>query len=277
MLKYGAKGAAVTTLQENLIKLGRGLPRFGADGQLGSETLNAVARLLADHDRSDPDIKTVSDKEVSFIADLAAKLPVPVPARLVDLRERSKRDIDRGPRPWTKVTGACLHQTACVFANRPERIREIGAHFMIMEDGTIYWLHDLNRLVWHGNGWNAGTFGIEINGTYEGIQGNPKTLWNPGDNRKPMRLTDAACESTKDVIRFCKELIEFRGGMFKYVVAHRQASGDRRSDPGSEIWQRVGMAMNQELGTTDGGPDFVLGDGLPIPEQWDPSRKGRHY
>lgn len=41
-LKYGSKGKAVRDLQETLLALGYKLPRFGADGDFGSETEAAV-------------------------------------------------------------------------------------------------------------------------------------------------------------------------------------------------------------------------------------------
>jgi peptidoglycan hydrolase-like protein with peptidoglycan-binding domain len=43
MLKQGDKGKEVIKLQESLLKLGYELPKFGADGDLGSETVSAVA------------------------------------------------------------------------------------------------------------------------------------------------------------------------------------------------------------------------------------------
>ena len=42
MLKKGARGKEVRELQEKLLSLGYELPKFGADGDLGSETVSAV-------------------------------------------------------------------------------------------------------------------------------------------------------------------------------------------------------------------------------------------
>lgn len=44
-LKKGDKGAAVKTLQENLLKLGYQLPKFGADSDFGNETETAVKQF----------------------------------------------------------------------------------------------------------------------------------------------------------------------------------------------------------------------------------------
>ena len=83
-----------------------------------------------------------------------------------------------GSRPWSKVTGICLHQTACVLGERPERWDTVGAHIGITRSGKVIWLHDFNRIVAHGNGWNAGTVGIEIDGLYAGVEGDASTVWN---------------------------------------------------------------------------------------------------
>ena len=42
VLKYGSKGSAVKEMQEDLIALGYSLPKYGADGDFGSETEAAV-------------------------------------------------------------------------------------------------------------------------------------------------------------------------------------------------------------------------------------------
>ncbi|MCL6571775.1 MAG: peptidoglycan-binding protein, partial [Bacillus sp. (in: Bacteria)] len=47
LLKEGSKGAAVKKLQEDLIKADEKLPRFGADGDFGEETSNAVKAFQA--------------------------------------------------------------------------------------------------------------------------------------------------------------------------------------------------------------------------------------
>ena len=49
-LSKGCTGADVTAMQEALISLGYALPRFGADGDFGEETLAAVKKFQRDHD-----------------------------------------------------------------------------------------------------------------------------------------------------------------------------------------------------------------------------------
>src|SRR5258707_10312121 len=45
-LKSGSKGPAVENIQKQLLALGYALPRFGADADLGDETLTAYAAFM---------------------------------------------------------------------------------------------------------------------------------------------------------------------------------------------------------------------------------------
>jgi hypothetical protein len=203
--------------------------------------------------------------------------PTP-PPYLVDIRHLSSKQHVIRARPWSKVTGICLHQTACVLGERPARWQNCGAHLGITRAGQVIWIHDFTQAVVHGHGWNAQTVGIEIDGCYAGIEGDPRTFWKPrGSNRQPQSPTPEAIEAAKATIRWITAVVAQNGGAVTALVAHRQASKSRQSDPGSAIWQAVALPLHQELGLHDGGPGFTLGDGLPIPEAWDPTRKGIRY
>lgn len=183
-------------------------------------------------------------------------------------------------RPWRKVTGICLHQTACVLGERVGRWDTVGAHVGVTRAGKVIWLHGFDRVVAHGNGWNAQTVGIEIDGLYAGVEGDESTVWN--DPCTPQRelgqeLPEVQAEAARDVIRWIVRETEANGGAIRALVAHRQSSDSRRDDPGSAIWQRVALPLAAELELSDGGAGFRLGEGRPIPEAWDPSRKGIRY
>lgn len=229
-------------------------------------------------------------------ASRAVELPdvVEAPDQLIDLRAYArptyKRKGEAHPRPytparraWSKTTGVCLHQTACVLGERAERMYGVGAHFVVTRRGVVYWLHDFNREVIHGNGWNAQTWGIEIDGLYAGVEGDPSTVWDdPSTPRheQGMVLTDEAVFSTMQLIRWGHHVVTSNGGDHRALVAHRQASDTRRNDPGSAIWQRIALPMQEELDLRDGGerdPQFHIGDGYPIPEAWNPVRRGIKY
>jgi hypothetical protein len=148
---------------------------------------------------------------------------------------------------------------------------------------AVFWLHDLNRVIIHGNGWNSRTIGIEIDGLFAGVEGDLNTLWDdpetPGRD-KAMSLTDIQAEAVRQLIRWTHAEIVRRGGKPKVLVAHRQASEDRRNDPGSKVWQEIAIPMLAKLKLSDGGPGFAIADrfgGRPIPEAWDPTRIGIKY
>ena len=48
-IKKGTQGADVTALQEMLMKLGYALPKYGADGECGNETVAAIKLFQQDH------------------------------------------------------------------------------------------------------------------------------------------------------------------------------------------------------------------------------------
>lgn len=269
--------------------LGYGLPRYGEDGDLGDETLNALSLLLDQTQFKDADRDVVTDAELTYVARLAsakdAELPPVDLKKWFDLRQLSNRNVDRGPRPWSEITGITLHQTACFLAENSTRMLNVGAHFVTGRAGQVWWLHEENRIVWHGNGWNRQCVGIEMNGLYAGIQGNPKTVWNdPSTARKEVAMdpTPELIEASCATVEWICQRVEIHGGKVRFLVAHRQSSKDRPNDPGSLLWQEVGIKMAKKLNLTDGGPitkDWPgkIGDGYPIPEEWDPSRKGVRY
>jgi N-acetylmuramoyl-L-alanine amidase len=291
-LKRGNSGEAVTQLQNDLLELGEHLPRWGADGKLGDETFDAVTSLLVKHGRKaelDPAPDVVDDEELKFIGalrDLLRESPkVAPPDALLDRRAQAGGNKDMGPRSWPDVKGWCLHQTACHLgaSKDPARCDNIGAHFVVYQDGRVFWLHDLDRRIIHGNGFNSQTIGIEIDGLFAGVEGDLSTVWD--DQSTPQReqamtLTPAQTTAVKQLIRWTHAEIVRHGGQPTTIVAHRQASGDRRDDPGSKVWKEIAMPMLTEFRLSDGGPGFMLKDGqggMPIPESWDPSRTGIKY
>lgn len=284
-IKRNAKSDEVVKLQQALLELGYSLPRWGADGSLGDETMSALARLFAAHGRSfDEGGGTVSDEELAYVYELqrAAKSevarPVP-PDRFFDLRAQAGLEHDYGERPWSKITGVCLHQTACVFGEKPERWKTVGAHVGISRGGKVIFLHDFNRLIVHGNGWNTQCVGIEMEGMYAGIEGDVRTFWRPpsNPNLQPQSPTSELIEAAKATIRWIAAVIAQHGGRLNALVAHRQASKDRQSDPGSALWKAVALPLHEELKLEDGGVGFKLGTGYAIPEVWDPRCKGIGY
>jgi hypothetical protein len=114
---------------------------------------------------------------------------------------------------------------------------------------------------------------------YAGVDGDPRTFWRPVADplRAPQAPTAELVASAREAIRWIVAEVARHGGSVERLVAHRQASADRRADPGSALWQQVAMTMHAELGLTDGGPGYRIGTGLAVPEAWDPARRGVVY
>lgn len=257
------------------------------DGNLGDETISALGRFLSQHGKNpDPGPNAVSDAELAYVFKLRdlykAPQTVRPPTWFSDRRTFAGTNMDMGPRTWERTYGICLHQSACTLSasKYDDRCDKIGAHFVVYPTGRVFWLHDLNRMIIHGNAWNTHTIGIEVDGLFAGVAGNPSTVWN--DPSTPQRekattLAQPQIDAVKQLIRWCAAEVARRGGEMTSIVAHRQASSDRRDDPGSEIWQKIGLAMKAELHLEDGGPGFKIDSGYPIPVEWDPTRTGYKY
>lgn len=257
--------------------LGYSLPRWGADGDLGDETLRALAGFLGDHGDgyADDDSAVVSDLELSLIRRVydANIQPVSPPGRIFyDLRRDSDPKNAHERRSWTSITGVTIHQCACDFGHeRPERWNTLWAHMGASREGNAFLVHELERVVWHGHGFNRVDVGLELEGLYAGIAG------HPDGSTKPETPTPELITAGQDCIRYIFETVKRHGGMLRHLHAHRQSKDSRRADPGQELWQAVALPMMAELGLDDGGHGYCIGSGRPIPEAWDPRHIGSAY
>jgi len=277
MLSRGDKGQAVTELQERLVALGYALPRWGADGQLGNETLGSLTKFLADHGAGDEEPEVVSDSELALVRQVykasAAAWPVPVPGRtFYDLRKESDRSNVHGRRAWTQITGITLHQCAVDFGHeKPARWDSLWAQTAASLEGNFFLVHDLVEVVWHGHGFNLGDVGLELEGLYAGRAG------HPDGSAKPQTPTPELIESGKGGVRYICAEVKRHGGLVRFLHAHRQSKDSRRADPGQELWQAIAIPMMAELNLSDGGPGFKIGSGRTIPEAWNPAYRGNVY
>jgi hypothetical protein len=98
LLRKGDKGPAVKKLQEKLLKAGEKLPRFGADGDFGAETEEAVKAFQARHGLVVDGIagpKTMAKlNEVLSKSKNTGKSIVPYPGHLIKRGSRGK-DVER--------------------------------------------------------------------------------------------------------------------------------------------------------------------------------------
>lgn len=296
-LTIGARGAEVERLQRNLIKLGYKLPRFGADGDLGEETLRAASLFARDRGTvEEPDALTsISERLVAAIEAAAAEhRDETLPPAFVDLRDEhdhSNPAILIGTRPWTGVTGITLHQTAVFMTETAKRWKTTHAHLGVMRDGRVFLLTPLNIAIVHGHGFNRGDVGIEINGQFEGIEEDPSTFWRPDPpaSQSPQKPTPQQLDAVRAEVRWICDEVTRNGGAVRFIHAHRQSFSERIADPGSRVWQHVGLWAQSELGLSDGGIDprtgrvvasgrtYKVGSGRPIPQAWDPRYEGNRY
>lgn len=303
----------VTDYQKKLIALGHDMPRFGADGDFGEESLIATKEFQDETKADIGDDDAFKDQGVgakTYAAVFAAKLPVgkPLlapppsfvtlpgnpPEGLIVTKDAHPLKKGRGTRKLSEITGITLHQTACVIGEKPSRWHNVACHIAITREGQILFNNDFIKKVWHGNGFNDTTIGFEIDGHFAGLESlNEKTgewepdlksYWRPKSrpDRQPLSITPEQVEACKVAIRWCKRVVDEAGGNLEYLVAHRQSSPSRISDPGEKTWNLVALPMMEELGLTDGGPDFYILDskkraGKPIPEAWNPAHVGVQY
>jgi hypothetical protein len=272
-LTKGARGEAVRELQRALCALGYELPRFGVDGDLGEETLGAVSAALAAHgspDDGEADRLVVDDAELALIAGLAAAPEPSVPPSLLDCTGAHPGKLRKRTRQWSEVTGICLHQTACVLGERPERWFSVPVQVGVTRAGKALLLNPLESILWHGNGFNGSTVGIEIDGHYAGVEGDLRTYWRPASepNRKPLEVSAPQLTATRDAIRWICAEVARHGGCVRRIYAHRQSSDSRRSDPGSALWQGVAVWARETLGL-ELPLSETRGSGRAIPRAWD--------
>ncbi len=273
-LARGSRGEHVLALQRLLLRAGATLPRWGADGELGAETLAAVNRLLAGYSgRGIAPDGVVTPEEVAVIERLAAaREAAPSPALTPDLdltRQTDPGDVVR-LRPIAQVTRLVLHQTACVLGESPARWLGVAVHAGVTRAGRVLYLHPPEHYLYAANGFNRSSVSLEIDGHFAGIAGDLRTYWRPRSepDRKPLTLSAPQVDGAKKAILFLLAEVARRGGRITELVAHRQSSIDRVSDPGSEIWRALAPWCRDGLGL--GTPlALTYGDGKPIPREWD--------
>lgn len=277
----GHKGKDVVQLQKALIALGYALPKWGADGILGTETIQAAlafaAATASGLSWSDKDeLQGVPDEIVLFIKRAAQeKRDQATDGTVFDLT--SNHPITKGRqtlRNWEDITGIMLHQTACTLGPKWTRWYDVACHIGIPASGQIFYVNKLPVYLWHGHGLNSTTVGFEIDGSFEGIDGDSKTHWKAGGG--PHRVSEKQIQSARRAIEWAMKQVAAHGGRIKYIYAHRQSSDQRESDPGSRVWQEIGVWAQQNLGLKN-EPLFTKGTGLPIPEEWDPRSTVNYY
>ena len=187
-----------------------------------------------------------------------------------------KRGRAKGWRPWSKVTGITLHQTASGNLHADHRLLlAIPAHAIVHCDGSVSLLHAPTSVVYHGHGLNAQTIGIEIDCRAAGTEGDASTFWRSTTDRLlgcsyellVREATAEQLEAARWLVSKYAGMVEQSGGRIATLWAHRQSHSSRTSDPGSRIWKGVALPMIAALGLVDVS-HLTLGTGRAIPKEW---------
>ena len=303
-MKYNDKGKFIRSLQLALINSGYELPTFGADGHLGQETWETLQDFALDNDFvwtpevSDALIAAMMKQmeEQLHSPDELLKVPSydliqdPVPSvSRGKFRMRAGRVVRRVP---TIIDGITIHQTGIRFgvndrqikkANGDERLafsqraKKVACHALAF-DGFYTKTYPLEWYIYHGNGLNRKTLGLEIDGLYSGLRDDPttveredlETIWEG----TATKLTDSRIKAARAALRYLVEEGRKLGMPIKYVYAHRQSSSTRRSDPGEELWRKIVLEYGVPVLDLQTRPGFTTGMGRPIPDPWDPDGRG---
>lgn len=299
-MKYGDKGVDVENLQKVLIARGYELPTYGADGHLGDETWDALQRFSRDRGLT-------WQPEVPFdsLAELIKRPAPPVVVRPPDGDFEPKvpfidlRHLQKDPHPKSKVfgnrtvrravsavTGVTLHQTAVKFSVTKAQIVSAGndrqlalarrglnvaCHAMAFHDGFFVATAPLDWYIYHGNGFNAHDLGLEVDGLYPGLRGG--RTWNGDPATVP---TEQSIAAAREALRWLVETGRSMGMPIEFLHAHRQSSATRRSDPGQELWEALVLDYAVPVLGLKTRPAYVLGDGRPVPVEWDPNGVGKY-
>jgi len=266
-------GPAVKRLQELLDVLGHD---WGPnDGIFGEDTQKAVRGAQA---ALGVKVDGVCGPATwaAVLGRLDADHQIQPPGTITDIRGQHKRPKLFGrKRTWNRIQGVTLHQTGCNMPQDPEKWRRLNAHVGVTQEGRIALVNDPTDMIWHAQGLSQKTIGIEIEGNFEGIAGYTKTLWEGGG--PAAELTGEQLEALEVVFQWLDQEFTENGATWSRVQAHRQSSRTRAGDPGSEIWQKIGIPWINTLYATDGGPSWCTGSGRPIPEDWDPRYTAKYW
>ena len=281
----GDQNNKVKELQRALIRIGYPLDRWGADGQVGGETLGAIAEFCDDKglEETDLDSGIVRGWIVDAIMAEAVALTTSVHPLIEDVRHDEYTKWRRRNK-IKNIDTICLHQMAVKDSDDKgwHRWRRLAIHWVVTcgDWSKAYQLHDFDLRVPHGHGWNGRSVGFEFEGYFSGVGVEEKFFWKPKSrpNRKPMVPTERQLEAGRVAVKHTVEQIAQMGGEIKFIGAHRQSYGMKRSDPGSLIWQGVALPMIKELGLKEAPTlSHRKYPGKPIPEAWNPENKGVKY
>lgn len=181
------------------------------------------------------------------------------------------------------IVGVGLHQTAVRFAVGPQAVKAAGGDEAAAKDArarqvaahVVLWLYPpgpprivlVNPLRWHvnhGNGLNASTIGLEVEGAYDGRAAPEAWVLDP-----------TQVQALHDCFRVIVAEAAKEGIVLRWTWGHRQSNGIKPADPGPELWHHGALWAEKELGLaveldrTFPPSTPRVTPGLPIPRDWD--------
>jgi N-acetylmuramoyl-L-alanine amidase len=180
----------VQSLQRRLIALGYSLPRFGADGDAGGETLAAIGKAL--------------DELEALRGGKIPPKPSPAPQPLPQAAAIATMVILKQQKATRPINEIVIHCTATpegrdvsVDTIRTWHLaqgwKDIGYHYVVMLDGSVQPGRPEDQVGSHVKGRNTGTLGIVYVG---GVAKDGKT---PKDTRTPQQKA-ALIETVKALL-----------------------------------------------------------------------------
>ena len=157
-----------------------------------------------------------------------------------------------------------LHQMGFARKGGPERYDGVTAHYLVLPDGTVVWLHDHTTRLPAAGGLNEGSVSVEFAGNFpsRARSTDPRHFRNP--QVKGMdQLTDAQVAGGRGLVTMLHDQ-----GWLTHILAHRQGGPERQNDPGPDVWREVGAWAVRKYGLDWGGKDFAVNGGLPLPDHW---------
>ncbi len=272
----GQQSLEIQRFQQKLVQLNPlCLPRYGADGRLGGETFHALAALFKDQSLEDD--KEVTTEQLAIIEQMLKNARQNTQVVYIDARAKSSKAERQGLRS-TNELDLVWHQTDCEMGENPERYYGVPVHAVVTSGGKIIQLHSIEYLLYHGHALNKKGIGIELEGHFEGIEGDVSTYpkYHKDAGRTPQRLTPIQIEAAKECGRMLKGQVESYGGKLRYQLTHRQGVKDvRRRDPGSQACKEIILPLAQEWGVPFPW-DFTAGEGQQAPQEWHPESTAKY-
>lgn len=183
------------------------------------------------------------------------------------------------PRSPAKVTAIEYHQFDCEMGVSRRQLADAGGdhrlalrnrvlgqpyHVVGLLDGDVIRNHPVERETWHGNGGNAFTVGVGIEGRFPGRE-SARTAKHTALARA-VQVGRAALAQAVEMLREAGVAGPIR------INAHRCFTNNRLADPGEGLWRETVLWAVDQLGLV---VDYEIkaSSGLPIPVDWDPSAR----